>query len=240
MFPVKIKTMSAQLFVVTAVLVLLGCTKEVPDPVPPDVVRILALGDSYTKGQGVPREQSFPYQLADSLRVRGWTVPAPHVIAQTGWRTDNLQNAYNSQPAAIRDSTFDLVTLLIGVNNQYQHTSFELYEPQFEQLLQTAIARAGGRADRVVVLSIPDWAYTPFGQNSADPAVTSQEIDAYNAANRALADQYGAAYVNFTGISRLGLDEPGLVATDGLHPSGKQYTLWVEAMLPFIVDALIR
>lgn len=206
-----------------------------PTPVPVDQQNfdILALGDSYTKGQGVPLEQSFPYQLADTLRQRGYQlIPGtPKVIAQTGWRTDNLLNAWNSQPAEIRDSIFSMVTLLIGVNNQFQNSDFNLYKPQFEQLLNIAIARAGGKPERVFVLSIPDYAYTPAGQSFGPPLEISQEIDQYNQVNAAVAAQKGVKYIEVTGISRNGLSDPTLVATDGLHPSGKQYTAWVQKIL---------
>jgi lysophospholipase L1-like esterase len=238
--------MTLQIFLLTAVLALAACAKSDDAPVTPEppasaaeVIDILALGDSYTKGESVPTAQNFPHQLADSLRARGFDVPKPpHVIAQTGWRTDQLRAAYNSQ-TALHDSTFSLVTLLIGVNNQYQNANFETYKAEFGQLLQTAIARAGDRRDRVVVLSIPDWAYTPYGQNyPGDPQLISQKIDQYNAANRAITDQYEVAYVDVTGISRRGLDEPALVAGDGLHPSAKQYTEWVQALLPVAVNLL--
>lgn len=220
-------------------VLLLGCTHEslrtMPDPPPPppattEFVDILALGDSYTKGESVPWTQNFPNQLADSLRSEGKKINGLRVIAQTGWRTDQLQNAV-ANAADIADSIFSLVTLCIGVNNQYQNASFDAYKTQFEQLLNTAIGFAGKRKDRVVVLSIPDWAYTPFGQNSANPAAISQKIDQYNAANLAIAQKYGVRYVNVTDISRNGLGIPALVAGDGLHPSAQQYTAWVRRLL---------
>jgi acyl-CoA thioesterase I len=202
-------------------------------PVPPLAsADILCLGDSYTKGERVPWVQNFPNQLTDSLRVAGWQVPtsAPRVIAQTGWRTDQLKAAIEAA-TDLRDSTFDLVTLCIGVNNQYQNANFQTYVTEFEQLLQIAVARAGGRKERVLVVSIPDWAYTPFGQNSSNPALVSQRIDQYNAANRSLAEQYGVQYIEVTDISREGIARPELVAEDGLHPSAQQYTEWVQRML---------
>jgi lysophospholipase L1-like esterase len=202
------------------------------EPQPKEQYDMLCLGDSYTKGQGVALAGSFPYQLADSLRASGYDIVtgAPRVIAQTGWRTDQLQAAYDFA-AEIKDSTFSLVTLLIGVNNQYQNSNFDLYAPQFERLLQIAIARAGNRPARVVVLSIPDYAYTPFGQNSSNPAAISAKLDQYNAANRQLADQYKVHYVDVTPTSRQGLARPELVATDQLHPSAIQYTEWVQLVL---------
>lgn len=216
---------------------------EPHDSLPPNLTTerldILALGDSYTKGESVPWANNFPNQMADSLRAEGYDVSGLRVIAQTGWRTDNLQAAYASQPAALRDSVFSLVTLCIGVNNQFQNANFDTYKIQFEQLLQTAIVRAGGRKWRVIVLSIPDWAYTNFGQNyAADPLLVSQKINQYNGANRSIANTYGVHYVNVTEISRQGLVQPGLVAYDGLHPSALQYQAWVQAMLPVLRHAL--
>lgn len=210
-----------------------------PGPTPPvftENVDVLSLGDSYTKGESVPWAQNFPNQLADSLRAEGRTVATPRNIAQTGWRTDQLQSAIqNSANQDIADSTFSIVTLCIGVNNQYQGANFDTYKVQFEQLLQTAILRAGQRPKRVVVLSIPDWAYTTYGQNfSSNPAQISLKIDQYNAANRIIAEQYGVHYVSVTEVSRQGLIKPDLVASDGLHPSKQQYTAWVKLMLPVV------
>lgn len=207
-----------------------------PTPEQPAVehLDILALGDSYTKGESVDWTKNFPNQLTDSLRQEGRNVAGLRIIAQTGWRTDNLKSAIAAAAGDIGDSTFSLVTLCIGVNNQYQHASFDTYKVEFEQLLQTAIARAGGRKGRVVVVSIPDYAYTPYGQSASNPAQVSLEIDQYNAANKAISTQYGVQYVDITGISRRGLDEPMLVAGDGLHPSAQQYTEWVKVLLPVI------
>ena len=232
--------MRISLFLLFSLLFLFCQNKpEENDPViiPPEteVIDILALGDSYTIGQSVPADKNFPNQLADSLRSEGLQVNKPKIIAQTGWRTDNLQSAIAAQSADIGNRVFSLVTLCIGVNNQYQNANFETYKVQFEQLLQTAIARAGGRKDRVVVLSIPDYAYTPFGQGSA---TVSQEIDQYNAANQTISATYGVSYVNITGISRRGLAEPNLVASDGLHPSDKQYSEWMRLLLPVVRTAL--
>ena len=218
---------------------LLMCKPDpLPEVVPPppaaEQIDILALGDSYTKGESVPWNRNFPNQLADSLRAEGRQLNGVSVIAQTGWRTQDLLNAVAAADTEIGDSIFSLVTLCIGVNNQYQHGSFELYKNQFETLLGIAIERAGGRKDRVIVLSIPDWSYTPYGQSFSNPALNSQEIDTYNAANQAISAQYGVAYIDVTGISRRGLAEPGLVASDGLHPSAGQYAEWVSRILPLV------
>lgn len=199
-------------------------------------VKILALGDSYTRGESVVFAKNFPSQLADTLQEDGRSVTT-RIIAQTGWRTDQLQTAMTD--AHIGDSTYDLVTLCIGVNNQYQHGSLSTFKTQFEQLLQTAVARSGQRKERVVVVSIPDWAYTPYGQQfSSTPNQISQKIDQFNEASRVIAGQYGIQYVNVTDISRQGLAQPNLVADDGLHPSAIQYTEWVKRLLPVVHEAL--
>jgi lysophospholipase L1-like esterase len=217
-------------------LALMSCTPDddpmLPPPVP-EKVDILALGDSYTKGQGVDPGGNFPSQLADSLRQRGVQVTGVRSIAQSGWRTDQLLANINSS-TDIRDSLFSLVTLCIGVNNQFQNKDTAVYRAEFELILQKALVFAGNRKDRVVVLSIPDWAYTPYGQGSSNPANISKAIDVFNAINVDISTRYKVLYVNVTGISRQGVAQPDLVATDQLHPSAKQYTLWIREMLPRI------
>jgi lysophospholipase L1-like esterase len=216
-------------------IILFFCTKnEMPEtPLPPDkasneMVDLLALGDSYTKGQGVPWDDNFPNQLYRRLSARGYAVQGPHVVAQTGWRTTELLGALQQQ-TAIADSVFSLVTLCIGVNNQYTSGSLDEYRQHFEILLQKAITFSGNRPKRVVVLSIPDYAYTPFGQNNPD---ISAELDAFNAINQTLANQYGVSYVFVTDISRQSAQMPDLIAPDGLHPSVKQYSAWMERLVP--------
>lgn len=233
------------ILVLFSIFSLLHCRKitdESPAPILPVVIpdtskqiSILALGDSYTKGESVPTNQNFPNQLVDSLRTQKYTVKGVRIIAQTGWRTDQLKNAIQNQNYDIADSTFSLVTLLIGVNNQYQNGKEDTYKTEFEELLNIALARAGGRRERVVVVSIPDYAFTPFGGGSIS---ISQEIDAFNLINQNITNQYGIAYVNITDISRKGIQQPNLVAADGLHPSAKQYTEWVKRLLPTVKTAL--
>lgn len=210
---------------------------QTPNPVR-ETIDLLALGDSYTKGEGVAWEANFPNQLADSLKtLNNNKRPALRVIAQTGWRTDNLRAAIDAAPELL-DSTFSLVTLCIGVNNQYQGQSLGVYKSEFEELLKTAILRTGNRPERVLVLSIPDWAYTPFGQNSSNPAAVSAKIDQFNAANKEISDAYKVQYIDVTTTSRQGLSNPALVASDGLHPSQIQYTRWIERLLPIARNLL--
>ena len=189
----------------------------------------LALGDSYTIGQSVAELDIFPNQLAASLKKDSINVGRVRIIARTGWTTDELQTAIATSDLTA-DSTFDMVTLLIGVNNQYRGRTVENYKPQFAALLERAIKFAGGKKEHVVVVSIPDYAYTPFGGGS--PSI-SKGIDEYNAANEVLTKSMGVAYAQITPISREGLNDPTLVAGDGLHPSGKQYGRWIGVIKPF-------
>lgn len=189
-------------------------------------IKFLALGDSYTIGESVPQNERWPVQLANELRNRHIKCSDPKIIATTGWRTDQLKAAMDK---ANLKPEYTLVSLLIGVNNQYQGKTPESYAPEFEELLKMAIALAGGEKSRVFVVSIPDYGYTPFGK-SKQPAIT-EGIDAYNAVNERITNQFGIAYFNITPISRKGFEDPALVAGDGLHPSGKMYKQWVDLIL---------
>ena len=211
---------------------MLSCAKQTTPSVstPNTGMRYLALGDSYTYGESVPEKERFPNQLVDSLAKQNIKITSLRNIARTGWRTDDLQAGITA--AGIADSTFDMVSLLIGVNNQYQNRSIEVYKTEFTELLNQAVKFAGGKKNRVVVVSIPDYAFTPFGKSSVR---ISTEIDNFNAANEQITKTNGIAYVNITPISREGIKEPTLVADDGLHPSGKQYGRWVSAMMPTVL-----
>jgi len=198
-----------------AVLLLASCT-SMTEP-----RRYLALGDSYTIGESVAATERFPAQLARELNLG-----EPQVIAKTGWTTDELNAAID---AANPQEPFDLVTLLIGVNNQYRGRSADEYRGEFVGLLQRAIGFAGGDARKVIVVSIPDWGVTPFAEGR-DRAKIAREIDQYNAINREEAARAGAKWVDITPVSRGG--DAALVAADGLHPSAKQYTEWVRLIAP--------
>lgn len=208
-----------------------ACQEDVASVVASKNIKILSLGDSYTIGESVCASCRFPVQLKDSIakQLRSEDAISVQVIATTGWTTTQLKNAVAS---ANLTNQFDLVTLLIGVNNQYQNKPFTLYEQEFPELLQTAIDLAKGDVKKVVVVSIPDYAYTPFGQNRPNPALISQQLDAYNAFAEQTATNRGVAFVNITDITRLGLQQPNLVASDGLHPSSLAYTKFVERILP--------
>lgn len=203
----------------------------------PSTYKLLALGDSYTIGQSVCEDCRFPNQLKDSLNAR---FPAEDgffldIIAQTGWTTRNLISAIERENPP---DNYDFVTLLIGVNNQYQRRPFEIYEEEFIELLNTAIRLAGGERSNVVVVSIPDYAFTPFGQAFANPNIISEEIDAYNDYAKKMAESRSIDFVNITDITREGLAYPNLVASDNLHPSTIAYTRFVDRILPLAIDKL--
>jgi len=195
-------------------------------------VHFLALGDSYTIGQSVEISESWPRQFAFALSYKGFNVQETKIIAQTGWRTDNLASEIIRQQPL---TGYNLVSLLIGVNNQYQGGNINTYATEFEELLKTAIVLAGNSPEHVFVLSIPDYAYTPFGKGNS---VISSQIDQFNAVNRQITEKYNVKYVDITPVSRNGLKQPELVASDGLHPSGKMYALWVEEIMKNIEKEL--
>lgn len=190
-------------------------------------LRYLALGDSYTIGESVSESSRWPVQLRDSLIARGETFDDFQIIATTGWRTDDLSKAMDE---ANLENEFNLVSLLIGVNNQYQGKSVDSYKPEYEMLLDRAITLAGGDKANVFVVSIPDYAYTPFGQK-ADSEKITRELESYNEACKELTVAKGVKHIDITLISKDGVVKPELVADDGLHPSAAQYTLWVEEIL---------
>ncbi len=186
----------------------------------------LALGDSYTIGESVPEAGRWPMQLAAALRERGLAIADPRILATTGWTTDELSAAMD---AAEPLGQWDFVSLLVGVNNQYRGRDTGNYAEEFAALLKRTIALAGGRPGRVLVLSIPDWGPTPFGQASGrDTSAIASELDDYNAAARAACEAHGVAFVDITPASRA----PGAgVAEDGLHPSAAQYATWTALAL---------
>lgn len=196
-------------------------------------LRYLALGDSYTIGEDVPAQTRWPVQLVENLRKQGIAIDDPQIVAVTGWTTDEL--SAGMEQAALAPG-YDLVTVLIGVNNQYRGRPAQEYREQFRALLLRAVALANRLPEHVVVVSIPDWGVTPFGYASGrDLQQIARELDAFNAIAREEATEVGAHFVNVTGISR---EHAGLVASDGLHPSGAQYALWTDAIAPIVATAL--
>jgi len=189
----------------------------------------LALGDSYTIGEGVEASGRWPNQLAARLGL-----DAPEIVAQTGWTTDELGAAMDAHAF---HAPYALVTLLIGVNNQYRGRDLASYRGEFTQLLQRAIELAGDNPRHVVVVSIPDWGITPFARGR-DARAIAREIDAYNAANREIAGNSHAHYADVTGISRDRGEREDMLVSDGLHPSAAMYTRWLDAILPATQAAL--
>jgi lysophospholipase L1-like esterase len=193
-------------------------------------IRILALGDSYTIGEGVAPADRWTDQLAAALRKSGSVVAPPEVIARTGWTTDELSAAMDRH---VLHPPYDLVTLLIGVNNQYRGRDLDNYRREFRALLQRAITLAGEQPQRVVVVSIPDWGVTRFGRQSGrDMAKVAHELDLYNAANAEIAAALHVRYADVTPASRGGGDHADMLVGDGLHPSAAMYRRWLEAIEP--------
>ena len=186
----------------------------------------LALGDSYTIGKSVDLESNFPYQLRAQLNQTKAIWSTPEIIARTGWRTDQLLSAISN--AKLTHSTYDLVTLLIGVNNEFQGKTVDEFASEFAEILKLAIRLAGDDTSKVWVISIPDYGFTPYGKSRQ--LSISARIDQFNAKKKELANEAGVRFIDITGISREGLKEESLVADDGLHPSAKMYEKWVELM----------
>ncbi|MTB50837.1 SGNH/GDSL hydrolase family protein [Lewinella sp. W8] len=212
-----------------------ACMKEEPTPTDVKTINYLALGDSYTIGTAVDPQDRWPVQLARELSQQpDLTVPEPDIVATNGWTTAELMAGID---AATLKSSYDLVSLLIGVNDQFRGLPIDGYRTRFTELLERAINFAGGDTSRVFVVSIPDYAFTPFGQTRPN---VSTEVAAFNAAAKAITESYGIPFYNITPISQEGLDKPELVASDNLHPSGEQYTRWVEEVLKEPVLGLLQ
>ncbi|CAN5182356.1 SGNH/GDSL hydrolase family protein [soil metagenome] len=223
---------------VTVLLVIFSCSKKMmgttqPQSTTPTAnMTFLALGDSYTIGQSVEPMFRFPVQTTALLRNLSINFSEADIIATTGWTTNDLLNAIAAAPPK---KDYSVVTLLIGVNNQYQGKSIEEYKTQFRQLLMQSIEYAAGNRKHVFVLSIPDYSVTPFAAGR-DRAKIAAEIDAFNAANKNISIELGVNYLDITGISRE--NDPELIASDGLHPSSKQYGRWAALLAPLIQSKL--
>jgi lysophospholipase L1-like esterase len=198
------------------------------------VTRFLALGDSYTIGEGVEERDRWPNQVINLLRTHGITIGDFHIIARTAWTTDELSDAIDQ--AALKGA-FDLVTLMIGVNDQYRSRPVASFRSGFQELLTTAIAFAANTPKRVIAISIPDWGATPFA-DGRDRSLIGAEIQAYNDAARSMAERRGVRWVDVTEPSRAMLTDSSLVAVDGLHPTGAMYARWAELIAPIALEVL--
>ena len=194
----------------------------------------LALGDSYTIGQSVDTQGRYPVQTVNLLRQKGIQIKDPDIIAVTGWTASNLIYALDNHPPK---TNYSVVTLLIGVNNQYQHLSIDEFKTEFAELLNRSVSYAGNNKDHVIVLSIPDYSVTPFAAG-ADTAEIAKEIDEFNAANKAITLAAGVQYLDITPISREAKYNLQLVAGDGLHPSAIQYEKWSALLAPLMQQQL--
>ena len=193
-------------------------------------IKYLALGDSYTIGQGVEMNKNWPIQLTKKLGENGFSIEKSDIIAKTGWETTDLLKA-------LADSTFEdynLVSLLIGVNNQYANQPFGTYTIEFDLLLRQAIELVG--SDRVFVVSIPDYGVTPLGKSKEKKIAL--ELDAYNDYASTKCQTLNVPFINITKLSRRLGDTNNALATDSLHPSESQYRAWVEKILPTVLEIL--
>ena len=224
--------MKNQVFFISAIVIVLSLfsCEEKEAPQPTITVKYLALGDSYTIGQGVEENERWPNQLSAQLESNGIEVQKTQIIAQTGWKTGDLLNG-------ISDSTlndYDLISLLIGVNNQFWSQPFDVFQTEFDSLVNIAIEAVG--QERIFIVSIPDYGVTPFGSSNSENI--ANDIDMYNGYISERCAEEGFPFINVTEISRQLGDSDGALATDNLHPSGYQYSLWVNEMLPSVLDLI--
>ena len=207
----------------------LGCKSKEPENITvieKDPIRYLALGDSYTIGEDVETLQRWPMQLAESLRQEGIEIAEPRIIAKTGWTTGELLQAMEPQ---LKNEKFDLVSVLIGVNNQYRGLPIEEYEKDLHKIFNRALEHSENAAAGVFAVSIPDYGVTPFGAENEEKI--GRELDEFNRVFQIVAEEYGIAFFDITPISRRAKEDPALIADDKLHPSGKMYSLWVDHIL---------
>lgn len=217
------------------VIILSSCASQKSESMNDYKHKLLALGDSYTIGEAVKKEERWPEQLALRLRADSIKIE-PEIIAKTGWTTDELMQAIQQKNPT---GPYDLVSLLIGVNNQYRGYPIDQYEREFKQLLNKAIELAGGNHYHVFVVSIPDYGVTPFVEEKGlDSEKIASEIHNYNAIAEKIATLRDVKFIDITPGSKKAADDPALIAEDGLHPSGKMYTMWVEEIYSTIHSEL--
>lgn len=192
--------------------------------------KFLALGDSYTIGQSVEINQRWPVQFLKELQQTTNAIDSLQIIAQTGWRVDQLKSAINNSDL---EPPYGLVSLLIGVNNQFQGQNAIEFRPEFVEILEKSLKLVENRTERLFVISIPDWGSSPYGA-TLNRTQISKEIDDFNSVIKEESEKRGVRYFNITDISRRALTDKTLIASDRLHPSGKMYKLWVDKMIPEI------
>ena len=231
------------LYAAALLIALVGCSSESDSPpvassggneISVGLINLLALGDSYTVGEQVGKLESWPVQLVRSMRVAGRAVSEPTIVAVSGWSTSDLIRGLQLTDL---QSPFDVVTLQIGVNNQFRQGTIVDFEADLAELTKTSIDLVGGDAGRVILLSIPDWSVTPFADGAPKSEIAG-EIDNFNDVVRAQAEASGTHFINITPISRLAANESDLIASDGLHPSAKMYAEWVELIQPAIEEII--
>lgn len=219
------------------VFLMMSCTSSTealdPEENNPNGLSYLALGDSYTIGESVTEEMRWPVQLVNQLRSKGVAINSPRIIAKTGWTTDNLLNAMD---ANLENEKYDLVSVLIGVNNQYQNKSILDFEEDLNLIFSEAIMLSAKGNAGVFVVSIPDYGATPFGFSNSEEI--GREVEEFNAVLERLAGDYDLAFHNITPISKRAKSDKSLVANDGLHPSGKMYKLWVDLFVDEVFSML--
>ena len=224
-----------RLVCITFLLIGFGCSSKTSNDSIRQKLSFLALGDSYTIGESVPIEQRWPVQLADSLEAYGFEIDTTQIIATTGWTTSELQQGIENTQTT---PPYGLVSLLIGVNNQYRGYDIHIYRAEFEELLQQAVSFAGDDPSKVFVVSIPNYGVTPFGMTRGEDRIR-RELLKYDSIADSIASAYGIPFVNITPISENAKTNMDLIASDELHPSGEQYRLWVTEMLPVVKELLV-
>jgi lysophospholipase L1-like esterase len=223
-------------YVVIFLLLMVACTASDPEVMELDSKTFLALGDSYTIGEAVDETNRWPIQLYNKLLEEGIKLDSPRIIATTGWTTSDLLYAIDN---ATIDENYSMVSLLIGVNNQYRGYPISQYEDEFQELLNKAITFAGGDPKNVFIISIPDYGVTPFARNrNLDAAKIAMELDQYNEIAESIAQTKNVSFTNITEDSRKAEDDTSYIATDGLHPSGRMYSEWVQAVYGTVYDNL--
>lgn len=219
---IKITSLALLLVLIT------GCknNSDEMDREEPHEINYLALGDSYTVGESVAENERWPVQLVAELKNRGYPVEDPRIIATTGWTTRDLLNVMENE---LEDGKYELISISIGVNNQYQGRSLEEYEEELREIFRRALELSRQGSEGVFALSIPDYGVTPFGKSKAEEI--SRELEKFNAVFEEVSQEYGVDFYNITPISKRAADEPKLTAEDDLHPSGEMYELWVEEII---------